>query len=299
MFRLLPERPNVPFTRLQPVATVLSTVLVALGLFSAWQIYAGRARVGTDFAGGLALELKTAVPLTADRIRGVLDAAGLPGADVQEVRGRSEVQWRIRLAKTKGNPGEAGDLVLGALKAANPGGDFSAPMVEDAGPAFSKKLQQDAFRAVGLSFVGILIYVAFRFEFWFAVAAIVASFHDVFVTLGLLTLFGFEFNLLIVSAMLILLGYSLHDTVVIFDRMRENIRVNPAEPIASIVHRSLNETLSRTILTGGITLFTLIVLFVVAPGVLQGFSVGLLIGILIGTYSSLFIAAPLVVWLRR
>jgi preprotein translocase subunit SecF len=171
-------------------------------------------------------------------------------------------------------------------------GAFAVEGVENVGPQIGKELRNQGFWAVALSLVGMLIYVWLRFELRFGVGAVMACVHDVLVTLGLFALAGFEFNLTTVAAFLTLIGYSVNDTVVIFDRIRENMRKNRREPLIVTMNRSINETLSRTILTGGSTLLILMCLFIWGGDVIKGFAFVLLVGILAGTYSSIYVASP-------
>jgi preprotein translocase subunit SecF len=167
--------------------------------------------------------------------------------------------------------------------------------VEFVGPAVSKQLWSQAVWAMTLSLLGIMLYIAFRFDFRFGVGALVATLHDVLAVLGLMVLLHHEFSLLVVTALLTLAGYSLTDTVVVFDRVRENLKARRTDPMAKVVNDSINETLSRTINTSMTVLLTTVVLFVWGGQVLHSFSLALILGVLVGTYSSIFVATPLVV----
>jgi preprotein translocase subunit SecF len=176
---------------------------------------------------------------------------------------------------------------------------FAVVNVEIVGPKVGADLRRQAVLVTLYALAGMLIYIAFRFEWVYGAAAVLAVFHDVLVTLGLFSLFGFEVSLTVIAALLTLVGFSMNDTIVIFDRIRENLRLMRREPIAVIVNRSINQTLSRTIITNGLTFLTVLVLFLMGGQVLRSFSFALVVGILIGTYSSFGIAAPLVVaWSR-
>jgi preprotein translocase subunit SecF len=171
-------------------------------------------------------------------------------------------------------------------------GSFSVIGVENVGPQMGRELRQKGILAVVLSLFGMLAYIWLRFELRFGVGALMASIHDVLVALGLFALFGYEFNLTTIAAFLTLIGYSVNDTVVIFDRVRENMHASPTEPLVGVMNRSLNETLSRTVLTSGTTLLAAGALFVLGGDVLRGFSFVLAIGVIVGTYSSIYIASP-------
>ncbi|HEX5760952.1 MAG TPA: protein translocase subunit SecF [Thermoanaerobaculia bacterium] len=181
---------------------------------------------------------------------------------------------------------------VAALRDAAALGEFAILGVENVGPQIGRELRQKGFLAVLMSLLGMLVYIWFRFELRFGVGAIMACLHDVLVTLGLYALAGFEFNLTTIAAFLTLIGYSVNDTVVIFDRIRENMRKNRREPLIQLMNRSINETLSRTILTGGSTLLAVGALLVWGGDVIRGFAFVVFVGILVGTYSSIYVASP-------
>ena len=172
---------------------------------------------------------------------------------------------------------------------------FAIRNVEIVGPKVGAELRNQAIRVTLYALAGMLVYIAFRFEWVFGAAAVLAVFHDVLITLGLFKIFGFEISLTVIAALLTLVGYSMNDTIVIFDRIRENSRLLRKEPFADIVNKSINQTLSRTILTSGLTFLTVLVLFLMGGQVLRAFAFALVVGIVVGTYSSFGIAAPLVV----
>jgi preprotein translocase subunit SecF len=177
---------------------------------------------------------------------------------------------------------------------------FAIRNVEIVGPKVGAELRNQAIRVTLYALAGMLVYIAFRFEWVFGVAAVLAVFHDVLITLGLFKIFGFEISLTVIAALLTLVGYSMNDTIVIFDRIRENNRLLRKEPFAAVVNKSINQTLSRTILTSGLTFLTVLVLFLMGGQVLRAFAFALVVGIVVGTYSSFGIAAPLVVaWHQR
>ncbi len=192
------------------------------------------------------------------------------------------------LAKTEGVSAK----VISALRSQTRLGDYAIVGVETVGPQIGKELRSQGLWAVALSLLGMLAYIAFRFELRFGIGAVMASLHDVLVTVGLFALFKFEFNLTTVAAFLTLVGYSVNDTVVIFDRVRENMRKNKRKPLIEIMNESINQTLSRTILTSGLTLLSVIALYVFGGPVLRGFAFVLVIGFVVGTYSSIYVASP-------
>ena len=185
--------------------------------------------------------------------------------------------------------------VVSALKDSFSLGPFAIRNVEIVGPKVGAELRNQAIRVTLYALAGMLVYIAFRFEWVYGAAAVLAVFHDVLITLGLFKIFGYEISLTVIAALLTLVGYSMNDTIVIFDRIRENTRLLRKEPFADIVNKSINQTLSRTILTSGLTFLTVLVLFLMGGQVLRAFAFALVVGIVVGTYSSFGIAAPLVV----
>ncbi|MBZ5501265.1 MAG: protein translocase subunit SecF [Acidobacteriia bacterium] len=185
--------------------------------------------------------------------------------------------------------------VLSALSSGFSLGNFAIRDVEVVGPKVGAQLRRQAILATLYALAGMLVYIAFRFEWVYGAAAVIAVFHDVLITLGFFSLFHYEISLTVIAALLTLVGYSMNDTIVIFDRVRENLRVMRREPLAEIVNKSINQTLSRTILTSGLTFLTVLVLLLMGGGVLRAFSFAMVVGVVIGTYSSFGIAAPIVV----
>ncbi len=193
----------------------------------------------------------------------------------------------------------ANAAVIAALRDSFYASNFAIVNVEIVGPKVGSELRRQAVVVTLYALAGMLVYIAFRFEWVYGAAAVLAVFHDVLITLGLFSIFHFEISLTVIAALLTLVGYSMNDTIVIFDRIRENARLMRREPFAAIVNRSINQTLSRTILTSGLTFLTVLVLFLMGGQVLRAFSFALVVGILVGTYSSFGIAAPLVVAWNR
>ena len=185
--------------------------------------------------------------------------------------------------------------VLATLNSSYSLGDLAIRNVDVVGPKIGAQLRTRAAIATGLALLGMLVYVAFRFQFVYGAAAVIAVFHDVLITLGFFSLFHYEISLTVIAALLTLVGYSMNDTIVIFDRVRENLRLMRREPLADIVNKSINQTLSRTILTSGLTFLTILVLYLLGGEVLRAFSFAMVVGVVVGTYSSFGIAAPIVV----
>jgi preprotein translocase subunit SecF len=240
-----------------------------------------------------------------DRLRDPLQKAGV-GLSEQELQALVEaiLDYRdtaprsgliVSIDELSAVPGVT-PQVLAVLKQELYEAPFAIRSVEVVGPKVGAELRQQAMWATLGALAGMLIYIAFRFEWIYGAAAVVAVFHDVIITIGLFSLFDKEISLTVVAALLTLVGYSMNDTIVVFDRMRENLKIHRREPYDAIVNRSINQTLSRTVLTSGLTLLTAVALLVFGGQVLNGFAFALVAGIIVGTYSSIFIASPIVVW---
>jgi preprotein translocase subunit SecF len=220
-----------------------------------------------------------------------VEDAGFAGAAIQGFGGEREYLVRLQTFEEVGGEGEV-ERMLDALSAAYGEEGYTVLRVEAVGPKVGSELQRKAVLAILMSFVLTLIYLAFRFEWRFGVAAVVATIHDIMITFGFISLMGIEITLGTVAAILTIVGYSLNDTIVVFDRIRENLRKKRKEPYETTLNRSINETLPRTVLTSGTTLVTLLALFIFGGSVIRPFAMVLILGVLIGTYSSIFVASP-------
>lgn len=242
--------------------------------------------LGLDFTGGTQIELSYAQDADFKDIREKVADAGFPEAVVQPYGSTKDVL--IRLADhPELTQKELKEKVLTAL----PGANFS--QAEYIGPQVGKTLVTNGILAILVSMIGMMIYIAMRFEYRFAVSAAIALIHDPVVTLGIFSLFHIEFNLITLTAMLTIIGFSLNDTIVVYDRVRENFRMMRSGTVVDIMNRSINQTLSRTIMTSGLTLSVVVALFIFGGEVLHGFSLALMIGIIVGTYSSIYVAGAL------
>ncbi|MCP3677411.1 MAG: protein translocase subunit SecF [Deltaproteobacteria bacterium] len=272
-------------------AFVISVILFIIGLIAVISIPLGKANLGIDFAGGVAVQLKFEKPFTMEKMRGLLGEGGFEEADLQEFSEGNKLF--VRLKTTEGDLQAITEGIKSTFSEGMPENPFVIDSVSSVGPTIGKRLQRDALWAVIVSLLGILIYVAWRFEFRFGVAAVVATFHDVLAVLGIYYITNKEINLLIITALLTLAGYSLTDTVVVFDRIRENLRRRGKDGLEVVINRSINEVLRRTIVTSVTTLIVLVSLFTVGGEVIHDFSLALILGVLVGTYSSIFVASPL------
>ncbi len=286
---------NIDFMGKRHIAFVFSGIMVLLGLLAAVQISRGAANLGIDFAGGTAVQLKFDQPIHIDVARKALESHGLAHAELQEFAEENKILIRVKAATTIEE--KVAERVISVFSKEIPNNRFVVDSTTEIGPTVGKKLQQDALIAVLISFVGIVLYIAARFELRFGVAAAIATFHDVLAVLGAFYVLDKEITLLVVTALLTLAGYSLTDTVVVFDRIRENLRLRRRDDIETVINNGINQVLSRTIVTSLTVVLVLIPLTLAGGEVLHDFSLALLWGVIFGTYSSVFVASPLlVIW---
>lgn len=282
---------SVDFIGKRYVAYLVSSVLVLLGVLALIQISRGAANMGIDFAGGTSIQVKFQRPVDLGAVREALSKSGIKDSEPQQFAdGRSVM---IRLKRSTAEAGMA-QQVQDALRAELRDNPFTVEASTEVGPAIGKELQKKALLAVVISLAGIVVYIAWRFEFRFGVAATVATFHDVLAVLGVIFLLNKEITLLIVTALLTIAGYSLTDTVVVYDRIRENLRARRKEALGDVMNASINQVLSRTFMTSVTTLLASAALFFLGGEVLHDFAFALLLGIVVGTYSSWFVASPLI-----
>jgi len=288
--RLLPDNTAIDFVRYRFAAYAFSLLLVVATLGS---LAINGLNLGIDFKGGMLVEIQSAQPIDPAALRGRLAEAGLGAAEVQQFGKPTEALIRLDSGQLgTDETAQAAPRIRAAL-----GEGYEFRRTELVGPRVSAELFRDGALATALAILGIALYVWFRFEWQFGVAAMIATAHDVIVTLGLLSVTGLEFNLTAIAALLTLAGYSINDTVVVFDRIRESLRKHKRMPMAELINLSINQTLSRTILTSGTTLVAILPLLFFATSTLLNFTVALVWGILIGTFSSVFVAAALLLHL--
>ncbi len=285
---------QINFIGLKNVAFAFSALLMALGVLAIVQIDRGKANLGIDFAGGTAIQLKFDKPFRIDEARTALEKSGITGAELQEFTEGNKLLVRVKARKTIEE--KVADRIRTALGSAFPDNQFIVDSTTEIGPTIGKALQRTAVKAILFSMIGIIIYIAFRFEFRFGIAAAIATFHDVLAVLGVFYLLDKEVTLLIVSALLTLAGYSLTDTVVVFDRIRENLRQRRKESLGETINNAINQVLSRTIVVSLTVMLVLVALFFYGGEVIHDFSFALLAGVIVGTYSSIFVASPLLLF---
>lgn len=295
-FTLIPIDTKIDFVRLAPMMVGISAALCAVSMV----LLATRGlNYGTDFAGGAMLQVRFAQATTAAEVRGALEQAKVDGAVVQDV-GAEHQEFQIRVAEvTEGQAETASNGVRNALQGRFGEGSYEILRVDTVGPKVGRDLWRDATLAVIVSTILMGIYIAVRFDLRFGLGAAVALAHDVIVTVGALVITQMEFDLTSVAALLTIVGFSVNDTVVISDRIRENMTKRRRDGLANIINLSINETLSRTVITSGTAIVVVIALFLLGGDVIHSFAFSLLVGFVAGVYSSVYVAAPIVLWLER
>ena len=295
-FELIPSGTQIDFVGLRFKMLVVSWVLILIGLTSVWM--KGGLNYGIDFAGGTMVHVKFAQPTPISDIRAALSRPDLKEVVVQDVgKGGQEFQIRVLGAEHGGETAIA-DAIKTGLRERFGEGTYEVLRVETVGPKVGKDLWRNAALAVLAATLVMGAYIAFRFEFRFGVGAAIALIHDVLMTIGALSIANMEFDLTTVAALLTVVGYSVHDTVIVSDRIRENMKKMRRESFANIVNLSINETLSRTIITSGTAILVTAALFVLGGSVIHSFAFALLVGFIVGTYSSIYIASPIVLYLE-
>ncbi|MFZ1087456.1 MAG: protein translocase subunit SecF [Terracidiphilus sp.] len=280
-----------------------SMIFSVLGIISMCVHYAqigSPVPLGVDFKGGTQVLVKFEQTPDINRIRQAVSAAGIKDASVQPIQDFNQAGGNEMLVSLPEQQDEAAldqgrKQIVDALGSNYADNHFTVLNVDVVGPTVGKQLENKAVLATLYSMLGMLIYLWFRFQLIYGVAAVVACFHDTLITVGAFALTNQEISLTVIAAILTLVGYSMNDTIVVFDRIRENLRLSRRESLPDVVNRSINQTLSRTVLTSGLTFLTVLSLYVFGGQVLRGFSFALVVGIIIGTYSSIAVAAPMLV----
>lgn len=284
--RILPTETKINFVKLRFMTYLISSVLVFGSLAT---YFIKDLNYGIDFRGGIMMEIRTPAPADLSNMRHQLSNLDLGDVALQEYGSPQDIL--IRLEQQKG--GEKSQMVAVQLIKDTLGSEIEYRRVESVGPKVGKELVSNSIQAILWALVAMLIYIWFRFEWQFGLCAIVALAHDALTILGLYAVFDLEFNLTAIVGILITIGYSINDTVVIYDRIRENLRKYKKKPVLEIINKSINETLTRTILTSSSTLLALFSLYFFGGEVIANYSLPILVGVAVGTYSSIFLAAPL------
>jgi len=291
MIELL-KKTNIDFMGKKYYAFALSGIILVLGFIAVVQIARGTANLGIDFTGGTAVRIKFEKPFALSEVRNALEDGGLRDVELQDMPAEKKVL--IRVKKQEETLGGFSEKIVSVLSQRFTDQKLVVESTTEIGPKVGERLRKDALWAIVAATAGLLIYIAFRFQFRFGIGATIATLHDVLAVVALFYILNSEINLVIVAALLAIAGYSLTDTVVVYDRIRENLRVRQRDPVDVVVNQSINEVLSRTIITTLTTLLAALALFFLGGEVIHDFALAIIAGIVVGTYSSIFIASPIV-----
>lgn len=297
MLELL-KKTNIDFIGKKYITLLVTGTLSILGIIAVIQIATGNANMGIDFAGGTGIQLRFEKPVSLQSVRAALDAGGIRDFELQDIPAENKVLVRTKLSE--GDLSKLSDSITAAISQGIADNKYVVDSTTAIGPKVGAKLRGDSVKAIIYATIGILIYVAFRFKFQFGVGATIATFHDVLAVLGIFYIMGKEINLIVVSALLTIAGYSLTDTVVVYDRIRENLKIYVRDSLKNVINNSINEVLSRTIIVSLTTFLAAAALFFFGGEVIHDFAFAIMLGIIIGTYSSIFVASPiLLLWKKN
>ena len=294
---------KIDFIGKRRIAFAMSLVIILAGIVSL--VINKGPKYSIDFTGGVAMELdltpvkEGAQIVKVQDIRDALTKAGIQDAEIQEIKGSEEKQFiLIKTQIVGGMKDKISTKVIEVIKKEFPDNVNPETLIrlqEEVGPKIGEELKGKAILAIFWALLGIILYIWWRFEFTFGIAAVIALFHDILITIGIFSIFGFEISLSIVAALLTIVGYSLNDTIVVFDRIREDLKLYRKEPYGNVINHSINETLSRTIITSLTTFVVVLSLYLFGGSVIHDFAFAILVGVVVGTYSSIFVASPLMV----
>jgi preprotein translocase subunit SecF len=296
VMELIKPGSKIPFTRYRKIAVILSTIVNLAVLI---MLFIKGPNLGVDFAGGTVVQLKFQQQVSIPDIRRALESVNLGGSEIQDFGREGDNEYLIRLEKTSVEIGALGEQIKKALSDQFGADKFEIRRIEFVGPKIGEDLRRRGVLSVIVATIMMGVYIWFRFQFRFGIGAVVALVHDVLVTVGALMLANYEFDLTIIAALLTIVGFSVNDTVVICDRIRENMRKIKRETLESIVNTSINETLSRTILTTGTALMVLFALYLLGGAVIRPFAFALIVGFISGVYSTIFIASPVILFWEK
>ncbi len=295
MIEIIKNKTEIKFTGMFGVTAIISTVLVLGSLF----LIFSKMKYGVDFRGGAEVQVKFADSVTVKDIRNSLSVAGFDGASVQTIGDESDHEVLIKVQAKEGELNQVEARLEDNLEKTFGSDQVEVRKVDIVGPKAGAELRVSGFQAMGYALIAIMVYIGLRFDFKYSPGAIGALFHDVSIILGIFALTGTEFTLQTVAALLAVIGYSVNDTVIVYDRVRENELNMPGKTLAQQIDRSVNETLSRTVLTSGTTLFISGAMFIFGGEAIKSFFFAITLGVLVGTYSSIFVAAPITLLFDR
>jgi preprotein translocase subunit SecF len=297
-FREIIKKTNIDFIGMRNKSFAFSAVLILLGFIAIAMISMGKANLSVDFTGGTNLRLRFQEKVSIGDLRNALTGNGMHDVQIQEVSGTKDFLVKTKIVDSEKE--KVGDKVQDILSTSLQGKKYEVLESNMVGPMVGETLKNNAIIAIIVSFIGIIVYIWIRFNLVFGITAIIATFHDVISMLGIFILLGREMNMLFVTALLTIAGYSLTDTVVIFDRIRENMaKMKNKDEFGATINQSINEVLSRSVVTSISTFLVVVVLLFAGGVVLFDFSLALLLGVLIGSYSSIFVASPIIFLLRK
>ena len=284
---------NIDFISKAKIALCLSVGIIMLGIGS---LVVNRGpNLSIDFVGGTVIQVSSTNNIDINKVRDLLSSTILNKSEVTEITGmNTNQQFRIKTNLKIEDTTEISSIIMNSLRDYNP----EIRAIESVGPKVGKELQYQAIYAIGLALIMLMIYIGFRFDQFYAMGSVVAIIHDVLITLGIFSLLNLEINLSIVAAFLTIVGYSLNDTIVIFDRFRENSQKDLKLSLTDLANLSLNQTLSRTIITSLTTLMVVTILFFIGGEAIKYFAFALIIGVIVGTYSSIFVASPFMLYFK-
>jgi len=270
------------------IAFIVSIVIILGGIVS---LFVQGLNFGVDFAGGAKMQIKFNESISAEALRSMFTEKDLGNPEIKS-SGENEYMITINANEVENSD----DLLKEALTGLN----YSILQIDKVGPKMGYEMRNNSLQAIGIALLLILIYITIRFEFKFAIGAVIALLHDVLVTVAFFSFFQWEFSLPVLAAFMTIVGYSLNDTIVVYDRIRENIKIHKGKPLKEVINLSVNQSLSRTIITSLTTFVVVLILAIFGGQVLFGFSIAMVVGVIVGTYSSMFVAAPvLIAWEHR
>jgi preprotein translocase subunit SecF len=288
---------NLDFIGKKNISLIFSGIVAIIGIIGIIQIARGAANMGIDFTGGTSVQLKFTQPVALELVRDALARHNLKDANLQEIKEGNKILIKAGMSSVA--TGTVAKTIEEVIKKEIPGNGFVVESSAEIGPSVGGKLRSDTLKAIALSLIAITIYIAWRFDFKFGIGSTVSVLHDVLAMFAVFFVLGKEFNLLFITAALTIAGYSMTDTVVVFDRIRENMRKDLKGDITAIINRSINEVLSRTIVTSLTVFMAALSLFFFGGEVIHDFAFALVAGIVICTYSSIFVASPIVAILEN